>query len=185
MSQLLISCLSLWFTSSRRKKAVTRLRDSVASTRYANAPTVDMSTASFDISEWSLRTGSVALDGSAEFRCRGRNGTNPSTLPADSQIPKNGVMTTSPRCHRPPSAGKRRHTSFEVRLVFHLDQIFSLGILYPLGEMHTQSSRSKICTSSPSALWELTGWCIEILFIPVQVEYHPKHSSPLFLFKPV
>ena len=42
-------------------------------------------------------------------------------FPADlSQIPKKGVVTASSLCHKPPSAGRRRWTSFDVRLVFQL-----------------------------------------------------------------
>jgi hypothetical protein len=37
-----------------------------------------------------------------------------------SQMPKKGVVTASSLCQKPPSAGKRRWTSFDVKLVFQL-----------------------------------------------------------------
>lgn len=43
MSQAVSWCLSLKSTRWRRKYAVTRLRDSEDSMKYANAPTLDMS----------------------------------------------------------------------------------------------------------------------------------------------
>jgi hypothetical protein len=57
-------------------------------------------------------------------------------LPAErSQMPKKGVVTGSSLCQRPPSAGRRRWTSLEVRLVFHLYS--QLHSIHPASGRHT------------------------------------------------
>lgn len=95
---------------------MTWLSDSVASIRYAKAPTFGESDAG-EVALLLLGTASEEAGGERWIQAMGLP-----ILAADlSQMPKYGVIARSPLAQIFPSQGRRRRTSSDVRLVLHLN----------------------------------------------------------------
>lgn len=98
-------------------------------------------------------------------------------------MPKKGVVTASSLCHRPPSAGRRRWTSFDVRLVFQLQKLVHKPEIYRGCQTNPVVTEQNL----PPVLLELllASTLMTAEDLPIQVENCPKYPSPFFFLYPV